>query len=396
MTDRLHCPSLLVALTVLFLAPSATAAELLTDDKACRTNLMRLYAAIQDFRRSEHALPKQLSDLIPRYLSKQDQIFCPTVRSSVPENESRQGDSANGSYLYEFCETPLTNDIAEGLGLTQRDLRQWQMGKVGSEIPMIRCTNHFPLLNLSFDGRIYESGETWQERFSRVIDLNSLRLDTLVAEHMHMDVIRIPERPPELRPELIDLTSAYNRSFLEDIEWKDESKRWEVRHLTQGVHFDVRGVVQVGSKHFARLHFPQSVSNILVGVSCRSLVFLHGTISGGSPREPVADYIIHFENGRTETFTIAYGRQLFDSRQVNVSLQDLDANTSVWIADASDAPGRPVVRLYASQWENSRPNARILSFDFVSKMTQSSPFLVAVTAVSEDKPVLNRAGDNPQ
>jgi hypothetical protein len=36
-------------------------------------------------------------------------------------------------------------------------------------------------------------------------------------------------------------------------------------------------------------------------------------------------------------------------------------------------------RLYHRSWENPRPDVEVLSIDFVSRMTRSGPFLVALT-----------------
>jgi hypothetical protein len=38
------------------------------------------------------------------------------------------------------------------------------------------------------------------------------------------------------------------------------------------------------------------------------------------------------------------------------------------------------VQLFKSTWENPQPDVEIETLDFVSKMTQSAPFLVAITA----------------
>ena len=53
-----------------------------------------------------------------------------------------------------------------------------------------------------------------------------------------------------------------------------------------GVEFDVRGLIQVGSVSRAGKQYPKQVSNIAVGLVCQRLLFLHAAINaGGVPAE---------------------------------------------------------------------------------------------------------------
>ena len=49
--------------------------------------------------------------------------------------------------------------------MTTRDWKKQQMGLVGSEVPIVRCLLHEPVLNLSFGGKIYESPLFWEKNF---------------------------------------------------------------------------------------------------------------------------------------------------------------------------------------------------------------------------------------
>jgi hypothetical protein len=42
-------------------------------------------------------------------------------------------------------------------------------------------------------------------------------------------------------------------------------------------------------------------------------------------------------------------------------------------------PVRTRLRLYQTSWENPKPDLEVVSFDFVSAMANSAPFLIAVT-----------------
>src|SRR6266436_4465074 len=110
-----------------------------TDAGQCRQNLGAVFGAIQEYRHARHQLPERLADLIPLHLARAEALICPAARRAGDQESERgkAGDPAAGIYVYEFALTPLTNDLARDLGVTLRSWRQWQMGRIGSEIPMV-------------------------------------------------------------------------------------------------------------------------------------------------------------------------------------------------------------------------------------------------------------------
>src|SRR6185436_10351744 len=102
--------------------------------------------------RTEHrAWPDQLGDLVPSQLPSRERLRCPTIKPG--DTLEKAGNLAlTGQYLYEFETRPLTNELVRDLGTTLRSWKQWQMGKVGSGIPLLRCPCHARYLNLSFGG----------------------------------------------------------------------------------------------------------------------------------------------------------------------------------------------------------------------------------------------------
>src|SRR5262249_14849189 len=99
----------------------------------CRSNLTRMYSAIQDYPTNNHRMPDNLDDLVPKYLPNCSLLKCP---SSGPERNQTSPPSnpesiSAGGYVYEFKQTPLTNLLAQSLGLTLQSWRQLQMGQIG-------------------------------------------------------------------------------------------------------------------------------------------------------------------------------------------------------------------------------------------------------------------------
>ena len=53
------------------------------------------------------------------------------------------------------------------------------MGLVGSVVPLVRCRHHDPVLNLAFDGKVYESPPAWERLVTNRVrrgDLTPARL----------------------------------------------------------------------------------------------------------------------------------------------------------------------------------------------------------------------------
>jgi hypothetical protein len=238
------------------------------------------------------------------------------------------------------------------------------------------------MLNLAFGGRIYESGPDWEDCFTNLVETEKLTFEALLTEHLHLEITRIPARASTTPPEHIDLTHYYTRPLQGSRDWAAENSRieWPVDHaVLGGVAFDARGVVQLGSRNFAMMHRAAAISNVIVGLACRSLVFLHGTINEETEGTVVGQYVIRFANGATELLPVSYGRDVADWQTDPESVRSLQLSpgrTAAW-----PLAGRSRTNwLYTTRWSNPHPDIPISKLDFVGSMTESSPFLVAITA----------------
>ena len=144
--------------------PPATNAAILALEEmwACSQNLTVIYDAIQAFQADRHDLPNWLSDLVPRYLEDINVLTCPVCRRTGQTEAPPLADpKLPSSYLFEFCPVPLGNLAANAPNRTRREWKRRQMDLVGSQVPVVRCRHHRPVLNLAFDGRVYESPPSW-------------------------------------------------------------------------------------------------------------------------------------------------------------------------------------------------------------------------------------------
>jgi type II secretory pathway pseudopilin PulG len=146
----------------------------------CRQNLQTIYAALQSYRKAHGDVPDWLSDLVPNYLPHSGVLTCPTCRRTGRYKSFGIDDPRMPvTYVYEFCDHAVPTNIYGGSRLTMKAWKNRLMGRVGQGIPIVRCHEHDPVLNLAFSGEIYESGTNWEElpRFREKISPDDLRPD---------------------------------------------------------------------------------------------------------------------------------------------------------------------------------------------------------------------------
>jgi len=361
----------------------------------CIRNLKEIYEAIQAYRRDHKDLPNWLSDLVPKYLKDPAMLVCPVSRrTGRVETFGLSDPKITSSYLFEFCDTEM-GKIYDGGRIRMRDWKRRQMGLVGSAVPMVRCHLHDPVLNLSFDGKIYESPGTWENLFSDVVNMDELMPSKLFGQAADQIVLGLARpaatqavvRNPEPKQRPISLSNVYNAMLT--MAWHpkpaDGSPGFDLSPLPQktqtlgDVSFDIRGIVQLAGQKLkaAGGEFPEEVKGIPVGMKCRRLHFLHSTGWSANDGTQVGLYRLHYADGQTQELPIIYGKQVRDWFS-NPGTQLLDDNTVVaWsVKPMRDADNKT---LFRTSWDNPLPDVELKSIDFVSGMADPAPFLIAIS-----------------
>lgn len=366
----------------------------LDDAISCKSNLTKIFEAIQEYRKKHKRMPNWLSDLHPEFIDDPKTFICPFVQK-IEDFQSWKANFRGEvwedpslltiSYSYEFCarEYPL----GLGVSTTVQEYKRRQMGLVGSGVPIVRCVAHEPVLNLSFGGPIYPSDREWENNFSEVVLHEDLTAEKLFAERLAASA-RAPrsfqKRDAAVDSRYLDLTDRYNATLTET--WHPGNLGNNLVNLPQGiatfdrvgVQFDVRGLIQLKGKG---LHapFPEKVEQIKVGQKCRYLHFLHGTGFSAEDGTEIGHYEVHYAGGQKLTIPVVYGKDLSDwwcdPKEPKSGIAQI-----AWEGGnaATQSQGKQI-RLYHSKWENPRKDVEITTISFVSAMTYSAPFLIAIT-----------------
>jgi beta-galactosidase len=156
------------------------------------------------------------------------------------------------------------------------------------------------------------------------------------------------------------------------------------RRTFDGVRFNVAGLIQLADENDVAQKnnpYPESVEGIPVNRVCRQLHLLHGTVQGlGDPRV-VASLVLHYADGTTGKLDIVYGQQVYDWWFKGSADMPLAGNTKVaWVGQNPEAAnGGYRIRVFKSSFDNPKPDLQIKTIDYVSALTASGPFLLALT-----------------
>jgi hypothetical protein len=368
--------------------------------ESCRTNLNRIFEAIQEYRAVYHTWPELISDLHPDYISDLNRLLCPEKMPSderSPEmrvvRRSPFEDPIPTDYSYEF--KIKSYPLWAGVASTDREFKLRQMKVIGSNVPIVRCMNHGTNSNLflSVGGNIFEqSGLDWERLFTNDV----IRYEHLLPPSLFWDFAPTPGRftngivlrDPATHPNLIDLSRHYTSDV--SAPWLIGNGGIGLSDLTRGniqlttipVRFDVRGVIQLASTNMLS-PFPSRVVEIPVGRKGQVLHFLEGAVRGEpftKRRTPnaagteIGRYDVRYIDGQTEQIPIRYSHDVvvLDDRGTGVTAHEAKV---AW--QGTNETTR--IRLYHQRWQNPRPSAEIASLDFISSMAGTAPFLIAVT-----------------
>ena len=372
------------------------------DVKACKEQLNRILEAIQRYKGQHHRMPNWFLDLHPDFIDDPKIFICPVVQRLGDLRSWRAGVRAAvfwdpllpTSYSYEFCAKEL--QLAPGVQTTCREYKERQMALVGNQVPVVRCFAHDPVLNLPVEGRVYPSGLHWEDEFRHLSPKEEPRgHGGLAADRVFRDLLAAylnkprsyPPRDRRASPQSLDLTGSYNFGLNET--FNPTGGEGDFANLPQGVvklpgakvMFDIRGRIQLTGK-VSGLPFPVRVDGIKVDQACRSIHFLCGacgSLKGEPPGSVIGRFEVRYHGGQSNIIPILYGKPVqfwwFDPKKPPPK------DERVWEGPSqlSLSKGERHVRIYDLRWDNPLPDVRIATLDFVSSLTESAPFLIAIT-----------------
>jgi hypothetical protein len=158
-----------------------------------------------------------------------------------------------------------------------------------------------------------------------------------------------------------------------------------------GIKFTLgEGLVQLGSKVVDKM--PAKIEGIKVDKHFAKLHILHATNFGGGPNQEgtpwfvkddtlIGEYRVNFEDKSSVTIPIIYGKDVRDWFYIDGE-KEPSRGKVVWKGDNNRAKlAGARIRLYLTTWENTVPEKKVVSIDYLSKKddTVAAPFCLALT-----------------
>ena len=197
---------------------------------------------------------------------------------------------------------------------------------------------------------------------------------------------KIPARATGTDKRMVDLSKYYNGALNET--WhKGGMSNNTLKDLPRGIQtlggtsFDIRGIVQLSGKQAERelsVLFPEEAANITVQQKGQKVHFLH-CCGWPSPKgTTIGTFVIHYRNEETRSVPIVYGVDVQDWWMNEDVTSDSKLNV-VWRGKNHSAPDGPPIGVCKTTWVNPLPGIEIDHIDYESAMTNSAPFLIAIT-----------------
>jgi hypothetical protein len=256
----------------------------------------------------------------------------------------------------------------------------------------------------------------WRERLQA--ELNGVEGELAEPRVIEVPIDRtlFPKRDPHASDNQLDLSGLYTGELGEAFHGRVSPALQQDDDLSElaagvvelgGIEFDIRGVIQLrraeplgGVWELPTLDDPVRVDGIPIQKETPRLHLLLGTVRGKNSHHlsegtaqseeaaiPGEGTVIgrlefHYADGETRSLDLVYGRDVRDwwYDPARATFEATDRARVVWTGTnpvANENGHR--LRLYLNTRDNPRPGVKITTFDFVSAMTETAPFLIAVT-----------------
>ncbi len=185
----------------------------------------------------------------------------------------------------------------------------------------------------------------------------------------------------------LDVAAAGNRALADETAddgaggWTDQGAN-DLRVYRPGTEAYLGVPLTVGEKVALlrgepRPAFPQAAGPIPVGCRAERLYLLHTAAWSSTFRQPIAEYLVRYQDGTTLAVPVRQGVEVNDWWG---AVEPLEARLA-WTGDN----GQATVGLYLQCWRNPRPEASVESLTVRSKETAAVPILLAATALVAEK-----------
>jgi thiol-disulfide isomerase/thioredoxin len=234
--------TLLIILS-LFVFPGAAQETAERARAECTKNLRKIYDGIQSYRMEHKDLPPFLHSLVPKHITGDLVFRCPAAEGKEHRFAHLKDTRINSDYLYEFSAAEAGTLLGGGK-TTMAEMKMLQMAVVGGGVPILRCHFHSPVLNISFDGEVFESPLNWEDLHRAKIafeEMQPMRIRAKMlrsiggddSEAVAFELLKEPGNPSNVE----QARAAYQKATEFLRKYPASSRTNEARHLQYNALF---------------------------------------------------------------------------------------------------------------------------------------------------------------
>ncbi len=153
-------------------------------------------------------------------------------------------------------------------------------------------------------------------------------------------------------------------------------------HVYHNVPLQIEGFINIWGPHHTKT--PECVNGVVLNQQFETLYVYHGTWYQSASGTPVYDIVFHYEDESVETVNVLYGDDVLDwfcdNAGGKVRGPTGKRSRLAWHGEP-DPTGRAwPVRFCLSAIENPQPSVRVTTLDFVTRKSESTTCVLALTA----------------
>jgi hypothetical protein len=195
------------------------------------------------------------------------------------------------------------------------------------------------------------------------------------------------EPAPEKAVTYVDLQPKANQKLKDPFHGStDANDLAEVKQGKQtlgGLKFQIgEGLVQLANENL-KDQLPEKVEGIKVDAKFARLHILQATGHSVDDDTVIAKYVLHYADKSEETIEVVYGKDVRDWWR-GADAKDPTRGKVAWKGTNESAKANgSSIWLFSLTWKNPKPDKKVVSIDYISTLTNSAPFVVAITLEDE-------------
>jgi hypothetical protein len=187
---------------------------------------------------------------------------------------------------------------------------------------------------------------------------------------------------PGSRFRTLNLGTYYTQPFTNQWKRKPWSQLPRGLQTFDGIPFQIGGKLELTGLEAARHgdFKPSQVTGIPLQQQAEWIILLHGAIHGHKEGTPMANLVLHYANGQSHSFRLAYGIHTRNWIRHGSEKQGMpaDPNSSLaWSSSSDDS--ETSLRFYRTTLKNPFPDQVIESVELNSLFGKASPIVFAIT-----------------